>query len=422
MSAGNRLILHAAPGVARVLFLRNGEPVELWVEGDDGPSLVGGIALVTARSAGGASVADLPTGSGYLRDGRANDGEKLIVQVTADGSAGKRAVLRRRIELAGDGVILTPFQPELGIASSIKGKGRRAALRAALQPVLPDGIGAMVRSTGEEPDGDALAGEASRLVALWHAINDRKDRESPPCWLLPPPSLADRAVAHMPGAELIVDRDGSAFRHAGGEEAMDRAVAREVSVADGLSLVVEEGETASLIDVNLARSPRGDALVQANCQAVCGAAEIARLRGLRGTLLIDPPRMRGRADRERVSAALAEAVAPDPAVWQILGWTPGGMLECLRESPRRPLSQELLAPLGERRLSARTRAWRALDRLRREVDGIARPRLRVPSDVAGWLAGPGALIVAAERQRLGALTVTPDPRLGPEDCVIDGDG
>jgi len=42
--------------------------------------------------------------------------------------------------------------------------------------------------------------------------------------------------------------------------------------------------------------------------------------------------------------------------------------------------------------------------------------------VAGWLAGPGALIVAAERQRLGALTVTPDPGLGPEDCVIDGDG
>lgn len=422
MSAADRVILHAAPGVTRVLFLQDGEIVEIWVEGADSPSLIGGIALVTARTAGGASVADLPTGSGYLRDGKANDGEKLVVQVTGDASGGKRAVLRRRIELAGDGVVLTPFQPELGIASAIRGKGRRNSIRTAVQPVLPEGIGAMVRSAGAERHVEEIAAEVARLLGLWRMISDRAERENPPCWLLPPPDLADRATAHMSGADIVSDRDGVAFRDAGGEEALDRALAREVAVTEGISLIVEEGETASLIDVNLARSPRGDALVQANCQAVAGAAAIARLRGLRGTLLIDPPRMRGRADRERVAGALVEASASDPAAWQILGWTPGGMLECLRESPRRPLSDEMLAPIGERRLSVRARAWAALDRLRREVGGIARPRLRVPPEVAGWLEGPGALIVTAERQRLGALAVAADPALGPQDCVIESDG
>jgi hypothetical protein len=153
-----------------------------------------------------------------------------------------------------------------------------------------------------------------------------------------------------------------------------------------------------------------------------GVAGSARLRGLRGTILIDPPRMRGRGDRERVAAALQDAVADDPAVWQILGWTPGGMLECLREAPSRPLSAELLTPLGERRLSPRARAWSALERLRREVGGIARPRLRVAPDVAGWLDGPGAIIVAGERRRLGALTVVADATLGPDEAVIDGHG
>jgi ribonuclease G len=422
VSAGRQVILHTAPGVTRALFLQHGEIVEIWVEGDDHPSLIGGIALVTARTAGGASVAELPTGSGYLRDGRANDGEKLVVQVTGDGSGGKRSVLRRRVELAGDGVVLTPFQPELGIASSIKAKGRRAAIRTAVEPVLPAGIGAMIRSEGADRPVEALTAETVRLVDLWRMICDLAEREAPPCWLLPPSSLADRAAAHMPGAEILLDRSGAAFRDAGGDEALERALSRDVAVADGISLVVEEGETATLIDVNLARSPRGDALVQANCRAVAGAAAIARLRGLRGTLLIDPPRMRGRADRERVAAALTEAAAPDPASWQVLGWTPGGMLECLRESPRRPLSHEMLAPPGDRRLSARARAWAALDRLRREAGGIARPRLRLPPDVAGWLEGPGALIVAAERRRLGALTVVADPTLAPQDCVIDSDG
>jgi hypothetical protein len=82
----------------------------------------------------------------------------------------------------------------------------------------------------------------------------------------------------------------------------------------------------------------------------------------------------------------------------------------------------MLMPLGERRRSARARAWNALERLRREVGGIARPRLTVPADVAGWLEGPGATIVAAERRRLGALTLLADPALGPDDSVIDGDG
>ncbi|WP_028795328.1 ribonuclease E/G [Thalassobaculum salexigens] len=422
MSPAGRAILHATPGVTRVLFLQGGEIVEIWVEGDDAPSLIGGVALVTARTAGGASVADLPTGSGYLRDGRANDGEKLIVQVTGDGSGGKRAVLRRRVELAGDGVVLTPFQPELGIAATVTGKARRAAIRTAVAPALPDGIGAMVRSAGADRHLEDLAAEAARLAGLWQVITDKATLETPPCWLLPPPDLADRAAAHLPGAEIVVDRDGAAFRAAGGEEALDRALARSVAVADGIALVVEEAETATLIDVNLARSPRGEALVRANVQAAVGAAAVARLRGLRGTLLIDPPRMRGRADRARVAAALAEATASDPAPWQILGWTPGGMLECLRESPRRPLSEDMLSPLGERRRSARARAWTALARLAREVGGIARPRLSVPEDVAGWLEGPGAFIVAAERRRLGALTVAADPTLGPEDSRIDGNG
>ena len=422
MTASNRAIFHAAPGVTRVLFLQDGEIVEIWVEGEDAPSLIGGIALVTARTAGGASVADLPVGSGYLRDGRANDGERLIVQVTADAIAEKRSVLRRRVELTGAGVVLTPFQPELGIASSLKGKGRRAAIRSAVQPLLPEGVGAMVRSAGTDEPIETLVAEVTRLVALWQRVTDGASAETPPCWLLPPPVLMERIAAHQPGVQIETDRDGSAFREAGGEEALQRALARNITVSDGISLVVEEGETATLIDVNLARSPRGDALVRANGEAVAAAAALARLRGLRGTVLIDPPRMRGRADREQVTAVLEEAVAADPAAWQILGWTPGGMIECVREAQRRPLSAELLAPLGERRLSVRARAWAALDALRREVGGIARPRLRLPPEVAGWLEGPGAIIVAAERRRLGALTVTSDPALGPDAWMIDGDG
>ncbi|MCR9072612.1 MAG: ribonuclease E/G [Alphaproteobacteria bacterium] len=421
MTAVDRVVIHAAPGVSRVLFLRQGRVVEIWVDGDDMPSLIGGIALVTARTAGGAAIADLPSGSGYIRDGRANDGERLLVEVLRDSMADKRSVLRRRVELAGDGIVLTPFLAELGIASSIKAKGRRTAIRTAVQAELPAGVGAMVLDAARDLPAADIAKEASRLVGLWRQIAERSEVRSPPCWLLSPPALEDRVRAHAPLAEIVTDRDGRLFRAAGGDEALDRALARDVAVADGVALVIEEAETATLIDVNLARSPRGDALVRANTVAVAGVAAMARLRGLRGTLLIDLPRMRGAGDRGQVKTVLEEAVSDDSASWRILGWTPGGMLECLRESPRRPLSMEMLAPLGVRRLSVRARAWAALDRLRLDVGGIARPRLRVPVDVADWLGATGAPMLQAERQRLGALTVVADPELGAEDAVVESD-
>lgn len=429
MSAVDRVIVDVAPGVSRVLFLEAGRVVEIWVEGDDRPSLTGGIALVTARTADGASVADLPIGTGYLRDGRAKDGERVPVEVVRDSIAAKRSVLRRRAELAGDGVVLTPFTAELGIASAIRAKSRRAAIRDAVRAVLPDGVGAMVLAAAVDgvqaedvaDSAASIAAETARLVDLWQRIRTAAEMARAPCWLLAPPTLEGRVRTHAPSADIVIDRDGRLFRDAGGDEALDRALAREVVVADGVTLVVEEMETATLVDVNLARSPRGEALVRANGAAVAGVAAIARLRGLRGTLLIDLPRMRGTGDRDRVKEGLEQALSGDAASWRILGWTPGGMLECVREAPRRPLSAEMLAPPGASRLTARARAWAAMRRLRRDVGGIARPVLRVPPDVATWLGGPGAPILETERRRLGALTVAGDPTLGPEDAVIDSD-
>jgi hypothetical protein len=420
MTAVDRVVLSTAPGVSRVLFQAGGESVELWVEGEDAPSLVGGIAVATARIAGDAAVTEVPGASGYLRGARRRDGERILVEVVRDGAGEKRATLRDRVELAGDAIVLTPFHGDFAIAASIRAKGKRSAIKAALQPLLPDGMGATVRSAATDRAPVELADEMLRLVAVWRDITDRALTAEPPAWLVPPPPLSARIAAHAPGAEIVADPDGSGFRAAGGEEALDRGLARRVGFPGG-TLIVEEGETATLVDVNLARSPRGDALVRANLDAVRTVAGLARLRGLRGTILVDCPRMRGRGDRDRVAATMAEAVGPDRAAWHILGWTPGGMLECVREGVRRPLSAEMLVPLADRGLSARARAWAALDRLRREVGGIARPRLVVPREVAAWLDGPGAAIVARERRRLGALTVQGDAALRADDVRIESE-
>ncbi len=425
MTDDDRVILSELPGMRCALFLRGRACVEIWVEAADAPSLIGGVAVVVARRTGAGALAILPpvggeSQQGYIRDGQPRDGERVLVQAVRDPSPGKRAVLRQRVELAGPHAVLTPSAPGVGLSASITGKTRRAAIRDALIPVVPEDLGLIVRGSAAPVAPEALAGEAAELVGRWQAMLKAQADTAAPAWLIAPPSLEDRARRHAPGAVIVPDSDGSAFDAAGGEDALDRAVARRVAIPDLGEIVVDRTEAATMIDINLTGSPKGRALVEANRRIVGEGARLARLQGLRGAILIDLPRMKTAADRVAVRAALTEAAAVDPAVWQVLGWTPGGMLECVREAGRAPLGDLVLAPAADR-LTARARAWSVLRRLRRQGHVPARPLLRVAPDVAAWLNGPGAAIVAAERRRLGALTVQADPEIGPDDLRIESE-
>ena len=432
MSRADQVILHEGPGFRRALFLRDGACLELWVEAADDPALAGGVALVIARRFGAASIATLPTlavaalgaGStreGYVRDARPRDGERIVVQVARDAGAGKRPVLRTRVEIAGAHTRLTPSRPEVGLSAAVTGKARRSAIRQAIAAALPDGWGVAVEASAGDCDPEDLAAEIRGLVTAWRKAEERAAGAQLPVWLVQPPSFEHRVRRAAPNADLVLDDDGVAFDEAGGPEAVERALARRVAIPDLGEVVVDTVEAATLIDVNLVASPRGVQLVRANAAIGREVAALARLRGLRGTLLIDFPRMSGRGDRHSVRQEIETAVQEDPADWQILGWTPGGMLECLRSADNRSVADVMLTPAGGQSLSARARAWLALQQLRREAGSIARPRLRVSADVGGWLSGPGAGIVAAERRRLGALTIVADPDLGPDDLRIDSE-
>jgi len=424
--AVDRIVVDRAPGVARAAFLTAGRVVELWIEGDDRPSLLGAVALARAKTMGGGGTAilTLPRGQeAYLRDGqsrsgRPRDGEAIMVQITRDAVTGKRAVARPAIELSDGAVILTPGRPGLGLSSAIKGKTRRAALKAALTPLLADDLGLVVRGMAADIAPEAIAGRASGLIARWTTLDTLAGSGQAPVWLIPPLELLDTCRAHAPGVEPELDTTGQMFRDAGGAEALEAALARDVPI-DGGALVFDATEAATLIDVNVSQDSRR-ALRDGAVTAVRQAAAQARLRGLRGTVLVDIPRLRDRAERDAVIAALAEAAADDPTPLRALGWTPGGMLECVREGARRPLADEVL----ESRTAiptARAAAWEALDLLRREAARIARPRLVVSPAVAAWLAGPGAVIVTGERRRLGALTVVGDPALSRNEAKIESE-
>ncbi|MBU2092073.1 MAG: ribonuclease E/G, partial [Alphaproteobacteria bacterium] len=84
------------------------------------------------------------------------------------------------------------------------------------------------------------------------------------------------------------------------------------------------------------RAPR-----EAAFAAVAVVARQIRLRGVTGLILVDFPRLEARADRDRLLAALQQAVADDRVAVQVLGYTRGGLVEIIRPRDRETLAEQL---------------------------------------------------------------------------------
>lgn len=414
MPAIDRIVVDRAPWATRVAFLSAGEVVDLWIEAADRPSLLGGIALgrVVAlhRDTGSATVA-VPGAEVHVTTRTLVEGAAVLVQITRDTISAKRAVARLGVELASGSLVLTSHTAGVGLSAAIGGKARRSAIRSALAASAPNDAGLLVRSTGADIPIEDLVADAEHLAQRWNALSERSALLEPPAWLQPPIPIVTAARSHAPGVEPEIDESGGAFEECGGGDALAGALAHRVPLEGGGELVVDMVEAATLVDVNLPSGGGAEGFRRANEAAGLAAMRQMRLRGVHGTVLLDLPRMTDRATRKRIQERIAEQAATDPVGTRVLGWTPGGMLEIVREGARRPLADDLLTDPREPASSPRAVAWDALRAARREANRIARPRLCVAPAVAAWFDGPGQPILQVERRRLGHLSVRVDPAL-----------
>jgi ribonuclease G len=285
--------------------------------------------------------------------------------------------------------------------------------------------------------GDALAAEAAELARRWHEILDRASRLDPPARLDPVASFAAALAGSLPAApdEILVDEAAaipelraafpeSALTHMPETEwpidldaVFEEALSVTLALPGGGSVHFEATRAGMLIDVDTGTpetgSPERTGLM-ANLTAAAMIARQIRLRNLGGGIVIDFVGLDSRSAREKVRAALAEALAPDPAAPQLLGWTRLGHFELVRPRRTRPLAEALLEPrsggaLVKTAVTISHEALRALRRATRAQPG-RRWRVTVASEVAAALAGAAADAVRQAEQRFArTIAIEPDP-------------
>jgi ribonuclease G len=437
------LLITAGPGEWRAALLKDGVPVELFVERGDWRE-AGSIHLGRVRRllpALGAMLVDIGDDRpAFLRArevlprGRQLDeGERVIVQILREAQGGKAARLTTSVALRGALVELRWGRP--GIRG---GETLSSADRANLSAVAGEAA-AGVRLLRPEPL-DALIAEVMDLNRRWRDILDRAVRLAPPARLDPPLSFGAALAARLPAApgQILVDDPAivpelrgvfpdTVMQHKPETEwpveldaVFDQGLAETVGLAGGGSIHFEAARTAVLIDVD-SGTPATGSLETTGLAFNLAAAEIIarqiRLRNLGGGIVIDFVGLEDRKLRERVRYTLAEALMPDPARPQILGWTRLGHIELVRPRRGRPLAEALLKPRpgGALVKTAVTMAHEVLRALRREARAQPGRRwhLTVTPDVAAALAGVAAAALRAIEERFGrTIAIEADPSLG----------
>jgi ribonuclease G len=437
------LLITAGPGEWRAALLKDGVPVELFVERGDWRE-AGSIHLGRVRRllpALGAMLVDIGDDRpAFLRArevlprGRQLDeGERVIVQILREAQGGKAARLTTSVALRGALVELRWGRP--GIRG---GETLSSADRANLSAVAGEAA-AGVRLLRPEPL-DALVAEVMDLNRRWRDILDRAVRLAPPARLDPPLSFGAALAARLPAApgQILVDDPAivpelrgvfpdTVMQHKPEAEwpveldaVFDQGLAETVGLAGGGSIHFEAARTAVLIDVD-SGTPATGSLETTGLAFNLAAAEIIarqiRLRNLGGGIVIDFVGLEDRKLRERVRYTLAEALMPDPARPQILGWTRLGHIELVRPRRGRPLAEALLKPRpgGALVKTAVTMAHEVLRALRREARAQPGRRwhLTVTPDVAAALAGVAAAALRAIEERFGrTIAIEADPSLG----------
>jgi len=388
----DRLICHVLPRAFLMALVADGRLVELRIVRRDRPSLVDSIFLGRLERVMpdlDAAFVDIGIGrAGFLRaadragfDGWPAAGSPVLVQVRNDGddetADGKGPRLSMNIAVTGRYLVHHPLGAGVTFSRRIEGESERERLAGHVRDLLDGGL--VLRTAAAGASAELLRADAADILERWETIRRQAFSAPPPFDLsarlpgerdpigrvlrdhgagLEEVILDDRLMARALQDEM--DRRGEQIRvrwHNGAMPAfdiddvagqIDTALAARIVLESGVEVLFEPGETLCAIDIDSAsaggrqgRAPRRP--VDVNLEAVPAVAEQLRLRNLAGAIVIDFVTMRSTYDRDKVQAALAEALADDPVPTQIYGFTRLGLFELTRARRGATLAADLEA-------------------------------------------------------------------------------
>jgi ribonuclease E len=309
------------------------------------------------------------------------EGQEVVVQVDKDERGNKGAALTTFISLAGRYMVLMPNSPTAGgVSRRIEGDDRAELKKAMDALAIPDDMGVIIRTAGVGRDAEELQWDLDYLLQVWKAIAEAALTKPAPFLIYQESRLIVRALRdylRSDVGEILVDTeelyataqefmqqvmphnlrklkhykdDIPLFNRFQIESQIEAAYERNVRLPSGGSIVVDQTEALTAIDVNSARATKGgdieETAFHTNLEAADEVARQLRLRDLGGLVVIDFIDMASNKHQREVENRLQNALKYDRARVQLGRISRFGLMEMSRQRLRPSLgeSSQIICP------------------------------------------------------------------------------
>jgi ribonuclease E len=372
-----------------------------------------------------------PRGPKRLIQNLLRPGQEVVVQVIRDPFGEKGPSVSMEVSLPGRFLVLTPLTQKVGVSKKITSPQQRMQLRSLMKELTESTraeVGFIVRTASADTTAQDLKVDFEYLIRVWNAVEERARTGQAPALLYQDTELVlrtvrdffsadiDRVIVDDPGVfqrlreffESVMPRfrdrlefyDGPTplFHRYDLESQIEQLNAKTVSLPSGGSIVIEQTEGMTAIDVNSGRLVREanpeDLALKTNLEAAREIMRELRLRDLGGIIVIDFIDMKMERHKRDLENAVREESRKDRSQMVILPLSQFCLLEIARQKTRPSLqfvSHDPCPTCGGAGFvknieSMGLEVMRALKSTLDRED-IALVEARVSPDVAGYLKG-----------------------------------
>jgi Rne/Rng family ribonuclease len=308
-------------------------------------------------------------------------GQEIIVQIAKEPLGKKGARITSHVALPGRYLVYMPTLDHTGVSRKISSAEDRSRLRHLVNDAKGSfGGGFIVRTAAASASPDEVRADVEFLTRTWADIKSRSEQRKAPSLLHRDLNLVERILRDYLSSDYtaiwvdnqdeftkVVDfvsrfqpalanrvklytKETPVFEEFGIQQEIDKGLRPKVWLKSGGYIVINHTEALVAIDVNTGKfvgkgSTRlEDTIVRTNLEAVKEIVRQMRLRDLGGIIVIDFIDMEERRNREKVMAALEDALRADRAPSKVLRFNEFGLVAITRKRTKQALERTLCQP------------------------------------------------------------------------------
>lgn len=287
-------------------------------------------------------------------------GDPLLVEVKKDKMQTKGARVSTHIGLRGRMIVLMPNSPYVTLSSKIQNEDKRKSLKEMVSAILPEGMGAIIRTTAEKASEEEIIEDVKYQIEKWKKIQNT-EFENYPVKIYDSGGILKKTIIDLIDFDLDrivvntkenLEKVQTIIEEIGGKTKIDleekdlsklydiekqisKINSNKIWLKSGGFITIDRTEALTAIDVNTGKfigdTNLEETIYKVNEEAAKEIAKQLRLRDIGGIIVIDFIDMHKKENIEKIIKALQEFCLEDRSRVQIEEFTKLNLLELTRK-------------------------------------------------------------------------------------------